>query len=314
MASIRRPSGLVFFFWAASLLMIASPSTCAEAFGRPTRHASAVSAITEGRRLPPTALPLSSAVAKKISATELASTASRGGDNAEESKLISKKNLITAAVVVPLLYAIAKSSAVSSTLMSFLESYSNSLTTRPIPTKIATGAVLAGVGDALAQSRVKDQPYDKFRTASFSAFDSCYRVFQHFAFPQIVGRCRGNILAGIVAKVGIDASGGLMRYLYAAEQTLAYQFIVVPFIYYPVFFTFTGLVQGLSLADTFARARRDYLKCWSKNLQFWIPMQYYMFGYLGQQWQIPFSCVMGIVWSTILSAFAGAADNNKEKK
>jgi hypothetical protein len=38
---------------------------------------------------------------------------------------------------------------------------------------------------------------------------------------------------------------------------------------------------------------------------FWIPTQFVLFGAISEHWQIPFACVMGMLWSAILSLTAG---------
>jgi hypothetical protein len=99
-------------------------------------------------------------------------------------------------------------------------SYKNLLVNHPLITKVGTGAVLAVLGDALAQSLTNGgTPYDKRRAVSFAAFDSCYRVFQHHMFPAVIAFCQGNVLARL----------GIMPALGAAmERTMVYQLLVVP--------------------------------------------------------------------------------------
>lgn len=213
------------------------------------------------------------------------------------------------------LAAVAISSLLLTTLVpgeqDLIHRYRRFLSVYPLRTKVATGAVLAVVGDALAQSRLTTEKYDSYRAASFAAFDSCYRVFQHVAFPLLVGKCRGRFLGSMYSTLKggseIVVNSNLVHFLAATEQTIAYQLCIVPLLYYPVFFTFTGFMQGLTANETLERMKRDFIPCWKRNLCFWVPMQFYMFGFLEAKWQIPFSCVMGIVWSTILSAFAGRA-------
>ena len=66
-------------------------------------------------------------------------------------------------------------------------------------------------------------------------------------------------------------------------------------------------MQGLSVKETIQRAKVSFFPCWKRNLMFWIPVQMVMFGLIVERWQIPFVCVMGIIWSLILSVTAGAA-------
>ncbi|KAG7367144.1 Mpv17 / PMP22 family protein [Nitzschia inconspicua] len=176
-------------------------------------------------------------------------------------------------------------------------SYKSLLLNNPLSTKVGTGAVLAVLGDALAQSLTNGgKTYDKRRAASFAAFDACYRVFQHHMFPAVIALCQGNVLASL----GIMPSIGA-----AMERTMVYQLLVVPLIYYPVFFAFTGFIQGLNFQQTIERFKTSYFRCWRRNLTFWIPTQMVLFGAINEHFQIPFACVMGVLWSMILSLTAG---------
>jgi hypothetical protein len=190
-----------------------------------------------------------------------------------------------------------------------LDSYKQSMALHPLQTKVVTGASLAIMGDAMAQSmELNIQHYDTRRAASFAAFDGSYRVFQHLAFPAIIGHCEGRVLTRLLSAIPTLVVGGNLRiFLAAIERTLLYQLAVVPLFYYPVFFTFTGFIQGLSVSESFQRAKQNFLPCWKRNLMFWIPIQLVMFGLVDEKWQIPFVCLMGMIWSTILSVTTGKA-------
>lgn len=193
----------------------------------------------------------------------------------------------------------------SQLLFNALEGYKGALVTKPLRTKVLTGASLAVIGDYLAQLKEglssKGGQYNIPRAASFAAFDSCYRMFQHVAIPQIVKYGQGNLFYAMFKMLPMVS----LPFCTAMERTFLYQFVLIPFFYYPVFFTFTGFMQGLSLEDTVNRAKTTFLPCWKRNLLFWIPTQMVMFGLISENWQIPFVCVMGILWSMILSVVAG---------
>jgi len=154
--------------------------------------------------------------------------------------------------------------------------------------------------------------YDVPRAASFAAFDSCYRLFQHNIIPFIIKLGQGNVFASMFSMIAGKES---IAFFAAMERTFLYQFILFPFVYYqfilipfPVFFTFTGFMQGLDARESLDRAKVTFLPCWKRNLIFWIPTQMVMFGLVAEQWQIPYACVMGIAWSLILSVTAGNSD------
>ena len=165
---------------------------------------------------------------------------------------------------------------VVSGITSLFASYRNALIDHPLTSKVLTGATLAIIGDFVAQyttwssssasassaavGGTEDFSYDKRRAVSFAVFDACYRVFQNAMFPAVIGLCKGNILKHLlpVATTRVAA---------AIERTLLYQLVIVPTLYYPVFFIFTGFIQGLSLKETLQRMKSNYFKCWGRNLQ-----------------------------------------------
>ena len=99
--------------------------------------------------------------------------------------------------------------------------YQGSLVNNPLVTKVLTGAILAIVGDAAAQATSKADGYDKRRAISFAMFDSCYRVFQHNVFPLIIRLGQGNQINKLLPAFFAPAAA-------AIEQTLMYQFVIVP--------------------------------------------------------------------------------------
>ena len=183
-----------------------------------------------------------------------------------------------------------------------LSGYKELLKTHPLPTKMITGATLAVCGDAIAQSKDKDADYDTPRAASFAVFDMAYRALQHFSFPLIVAYCHGQILGSLPVVGGMESSQ-----LAAMEQTLASQLGIVPFMYYPAFFTISGAIQGLSAEASWSRAQETFIPLMKRNLLFWIPIQFIQFGYVQEDLQIPFLSCAGLAWTFILSVYAGSA-------
>ena len=154
-----------------------------------------------------------------------------------------------------------------------LNSYKHALQVHPLETKMLTGGFLATMGDAIAQSREPEE-YDTRRAASFAAFDMAYRALQHNVFPMIVQYCQGKFFLGAVVAIPPFAKfvSQHLDSFAAMEQTLASQLGVVPFLYYPVFFTLTGAVQGLSVEGAMQRAKENFLPLMQRNLLFWIPV------------------------------------------
>ena len=78
-------------------------------------------------------------------------------------------------------------------------------------------------------------------------------------------------------------------------------------IYYPVFYATTGLVQGLTVEETLTRAKETFIPLMKRNLMFWIPTQFAVFGFVEENLQIPLLIVCGLIWTIILSLSAGNA-------
>lgn len=97
------------------------------------------------------------------------------------------------------------------------------------------------------------------------------------------------------------------KFAAAIEQSLVSQVVIIPIIYYPVFFALTGAVQGLSVEETVGRAKETIWPLMIRNWLFWIPVQFAVFGFVPDEAaQISILIACGLVWTTILSAFAGS--------
>jgi hypothetical protein len=185
--------------------------------------------------------------------------------------------------------------------------YTDLLAQHPLMTKMATGGTLATCGDAIAQSQT-DEPYDRRRAASFMVFDMAYRAVQHVSFPVIVHELQGQYLGGLLAALHLSSQVPT-EYAAAMEQTLASQLGIVPLFYYPVFFSLTAFIQGLSADGAVERAKEMFVPLMKRNLLFWIPVQFVQFGFIDENLQIPFLSVAGLCWTFILSASAGSASS-----
>jgi len=182
--------------------------------------------------------------------------------------------------------------------------YRASLNANPLETKLATGAILAVGGDAIAQLRDPGD-YDQRRALSFASFDVFYRAIQCYLFPIIVANFFGQHLGDIFPNVDTE-------YLGPIEQTMVNQFIVIPLLYYPIFYSFTGIMQGLPIDEIIERGRTTFWPLMRRNWLFWLPVQYYQFSYVDEPLQIPFLCLVGLVWTLILSASAGSVEKFRE--
>jgi Mpv17 / PMP22 family len=207
---------------------------------------------------------------------------------------------------VQVLTVVAESIRHTTVASDIVNTYKDMLGQFPLPTKMLTGGTLSTVGDAIAQSKDRNSPYDTRRALSFAAFDMAYRALQHASFPYIIQQCHGQFICSITSAISLPLL--LDQHSAAAmEQTLASQLIIVPFLYYPAFYTLTATIQGLDFDGAVQRAQETFLPLMQRNLLFWIPVQFIQFGYIEESLQIPFLSVCGLAWTFILSMFAGSA-------
>ena len=257
---------------------------------------------------------------------------------------------------------------VATTMLGWYNSYRTSLDTNPLATKMITGAVIAVLGDAVAQATTaaanrKDSDdisnnnksklplairlvtnFDYKRAISFAAFYSVFRGIQHVLYPPMFQAFRGQYIlklmefictrismvpivlqslelststssfhaAATLGGVGVGCNIFQASSFAAIEQALVSQLVIIPFIYYPLFYTFTSIVQGLTFAETITRVKSTFIPVMKKNLIFWIPLQYITFKFVAEPLQIPVLTVLGLVWTVILSLFAGSAKKQQQ--
>lgn len=198
--------------------------------------------------------------------------------------------------------------------------YKQALITDPLATKMTTGALLAILGDAIAQQCVGDECpiYDSKRAISFAAFDASYRAVQHAIYPPMISFFQGQYLSSVLSTITSRLAVGSITakttfvvanhtpILAAVEQSLFSQLVIIPLFYYPVFYAVTGAVQGLTVDETMQRARETFVPLMKRNLLFWIPIQFAVFGFCEEPLQIPILTLCGLIWTFILSFVAGS--------
>ena len=71
-------------------------------------------------------------------------------------------------------------------------------------------------------------------------------------------------------------------------------------------------MQELPIDEIIERGRTTFWPLMRRNWLFWLPVQYYQFSYVDEPLQIPFLCLVGLVWTLILSASAGSVEKFRE--
>eukprot|EP00322_Chrysochromulina_rotalis_P018857 CAMPEP_0115881818 /NCGR_PEP_ID=MMETSP0287-20121206/28657_1 /TAXON_ID=412157 /ORGANISM="Chrysochromulina rotalis, Strain UIO044" /LENGTH=380 /DNA_ID=CAMNT_0003337821 /DNA_START=1 /DNA_END=1143 /DNA_ORIENTATION=+ len=223
---------------------------------------------------------------------------------------------------------------------SALTAYNSALLHAPLETKSATAAVLACAGDAFAQritssiqqgnslpdgSDMNEFEYDWRRGLAFATFGACYTgAFQHVWFSWLDDHLVGGIV-DLTETIGLpglldcvdDATGfdlvlpAPSPELVAAEKVAVNQFCVIPVLYMPLYFCFTGALGGMTLEASVKRMRTLYGQILRRNYAFWLPTQFLVFFALPIEYQVPTLCAASFVWTIILSTLGStkAADS-----
>lgn len=179
---------------------------------------------------------------------------------------------------------------------------------------MVTAGTLGLAGDALAQKQTP-QTYDRKRALAFAAFGATYSGgFQHVLFPLLVDTYQGQTIcqtfSGPLESCAVPLTGQAALFA-AAERTLFNQLVCIPFLYYPLFFTISGAVQGLTPEAALERAQNTWATLVQRNLLFWLPVQFVQFASIPLQWQVPYVCGAGLIWNIILSSIAGSVAREK---
>ena len=193
----------------------------------------------------------------------------------------------------------------ASSSLPLLSVYDAALSANPIATRIATAATFAAAGDAFSQRHLQTghhKKYDVKRAAGLVGFDSFYRgVMQQPLLAWISATFDGRALRMLLPLLPLPLVA-------AFERVLVNQFIFGPGIYYPLYFSITGAIHGLTPRESFARAKAQWASLFGVNLLFWLPVQLVRLLTLPQRYWVPFICFAGLVWNVILSAVACRRD------
>ena len=202
-----------------------------------------------------------------------------------------------------------------------VEAYAALLIAAPVPTKIATAAALGGAGDLIAQLAESSEGILAIQRAPDSESASGSAVLN--AVMQRYDRSRGMAMVAFSGAytgafqawwIGVLQQNIHLPYQFAdaALKTVLCQFGSIPLVYMPAFFLITGAVRGMSVEASIANGRANYVRIYSRNVGYWIPVQMLQFFYVPQEWQISFLCAAGLVWSIILSSLSLSANRGEQ--
>jgi len=170
--------------------------------------------------------------------------------------------------------------------------YTHLLSTRPLPTKIVTGTVLAAASDLVAQAAVPDRKWDPRRTLGLAAFGACYSgFFQHFLFDAYARVW--PIVAGMPKIVKISN---------AVKLTLTHQLFSYPCFYFPSFFFLSGVVgRGSSMDQVAFNFSQEFPSLYKTGVVVFTPAMFIQFFFVPLQQQVLFKSCCSFLWTVYMS-------------
>jgi len=224
-----------------------------------------------------------------------------------------KTKMITGSISAVVADAIAQSATMSTPAAAATTTTENNS-----KNNVDDGSIVREEKEKSFMTRFSEQ-YNPKRAVAFAVFDACWRAVQQLSYSPLYKICDGHLTVDLLSSIPfVDPSSAMMAsqqnvHLMAAwEQTLVSQLVLIPALYYPVFYITTSFVQNLTVEQTIERAKETFIPLMKRNLQFWIPVQFAVFGFVDEDLQIPILIVAGLVWTIILSILAGNVSTSSE--
>ena len=172
--------------------------------------------------------------------------------------------------------------------MRVLQRYDSLLTSHRLKTTTATGALLGLAGDAATQLASNPIAYDSKRGTSFALFGGAVTGPVNYLWLQ-----RLDSLVNKLAPMG----GWRAVSCKLGVQTFFFQ----PFVYVPLFFTFSSCTRGWTTDHALQRIREDYKTTLLSLWTFWTPICVLAFSALPMRQQAPFFSAVSLIWNGVLS-------------
>ncbi|GAX75905.1 hypothetical protein CEUSTIGMA_g3348.t1 [Chlamydomonas eustigma] len=166
----------------------------------------------------------------------------------------------------------------------------------PQATAIITTVVKTSAADAFAQKVIEGRKeMDWRRHGMFCVFGYAYLgVWQYYLYNTLFQRW----CASITKVVGHQGS--------ASVKTLIDQGIHHPFIYFPAFYLWKGVLENLDPLVSLERCWGDMWVNLKALWMVWIPAQMLNFTYVPGHLRIPFVAAVSFGWTVIISVLRGA--------
>lgn len=194
---------------------------------------------------------------------------------------------------------------------SFVDWYEGHLQARPVVTKMGTGCILWGIGDAVAQlvpqmsetkaegNESKPFEYDMARTGRACLFG--------FALHAPTSHLHFNFLEWLTNRVGVTGLG------IPIFKTFMEQFVYWGWVSNAMYLSAMGAMQGHSSTDIYNKIHDNLWDLMKAQWAFWLPVQALNFQFVPVRHQLNVVLVVSIVWTALLSFWYPPQPKSSEK-
>ncbi|KAJ8613410.1 hypothetical protein CTAYLR_002269 [Chrysophaeum taylorii] len=167
--------------------------------------------------------------------------------------------------------------------------YEAALIERPVPTKMATGGVLWGTGDVVAQatSKKKDEAFDAPRISRAVIY--------------------GTIIHAPIAHVHYEFLEWFVRRVRVSQQAIPLvkvfmeQFVYWGWVSNSIYHFALAKMEGCDVSESVARVYDRLWPTMKAQWAFWIPVQYVNFKMVPVRHQLNVVLLTSVVWTAALS-------------
>ena len=195
--------------------------------------------------------------------------------------------------------------------------YSTQLTRSPLATQMVTAGSIAGCGDLLAQQLQRDwwQLQGTEQPAAHEASIDWRRTLAFVSFGALYTGGIQSVLFRFYAKqwpLALATESYWSRARPVLARLFCNQFVVVPALYFPLFFGVTETLRGRTPVQAKAHYDSRWWKACQLNYCLWLPAQAVQFALVPVQLQVLFVSGVGLFWQTSLSIAANYGKSGGE--
>lgn len=193
---------------------------------------------------------------------------------------------------------------------SFVAWYEGHLESRPVITKMLTGSLLWGIGDAVAQlipqlvasdddktttANIKDNSQGEDTSLDYDITRTGRAVLFGFALHAPTSHVHFNLLEWMTQRVGVTGLG------IPVFKTIMEQFVYWGWISNGMYLGAMGAMQGHSPEKIYNKIHESIWGLMQAQWTFWIPVQLLNFQFVPVRHQLNVVLVTSIVWTALLS-------------